>query len=176
MNLKYTAVPLGFVVVTALFLGCSRSPSTPRPALTPTEATALQAPFVLRLIGPPPPTGATQLSLEAVLQVPPGVVEPLPILVEVQVPAGAISRSAARQVVSVGGAVRTVRLPLSFELAQPLVAPIVVRASLERGEALRAVAERTYPEPPPPATIDPAASGPSPLPGVPVGTPIETAR
>lgn len=170
--------PLGFVVGLGVFAACNRPPAASEQRLTPTEATSLQAPFVLRLSGPavPPVAGAT-LSLDALLEVPPGVSEPVPITVEVTAPAGVVLlNAAARQVVSVGGSTRTARLPLSFQLGRSLDTPISVRASLERGEAMRAFAERFYPEPTPPAQLEPAAGAPSSLPGIPVGTPTETVR
>jgi len=169
-----------FVVGLALLGACNRPPAAPEPRLHPTEATVLQAPFVLRLQGPPsPPSGAGTLSLEAVLDVPPGLGESVPIVVEVTSPEGALLiNAAARQVVSLGGATRQARLPLSFQLSKPLGTPISVRASLERGEAMRAVAERFYPEPTPtsPTGSEATPAAPSPLPGIPVVTPKETVR
>jgi hypothetical protein len=170
-----------FVAGLALAGACNRPPAVseqaPRKQLAQAEATSLQAPFVLRLYGPPwPPAGATTLSLDAVLQVPPGLREPVPIVVEVTTPEGVeLVNAAARQVVPVGA---TVRLPLSFKLSKPLHAPIGVRASLERGAAMRAVAERFYPEPssPAPSGSDPAAAASAQLPGIPVATPKETVR
>lgn len=173
--------PLGLLFAFGLgvFSSCSRPQAPSEQRLVPTEATSLQAPFVLRLQGPPqPPAAGATLSLEALLEVPSGITAPVPITVEVTTPAGVqLLNVAARQVISVGGATRMVRLPLSFQLTKSLGTPISVRASLERGEAMRAVAERFYPEPVPPAQIDSASSPPSPpLPGIPVGTPTETVR
>lgn len=176
---RFFLAPLGLAFGLGIFSSCSRPQAPSEQRLVPTEATSLQAPFVLRLKGPTvPPAAGSTLALEALLEVPSGISEPVPITVEVVTPGGVqLVSGAARQVVSVGGAARTVKLPLSFQLTKPLGTPISVRASLERGEAMRAVAERFYPEPAPPARIDPAGGAPSPpLPGIPVGTPTETVR
>jgi len=162
--------------------GCTKPALPPAAALAAaTEATSLQAPFVLRLAGPAAvPTGG-RLDLVAVLETPPASHGLLAIEVEVLLPPGVAPSGLLKQEVRLGGKVRQAVLPLSFQLTGPLTQPIAVRAALRVGRSLGAVAERHYPEPAPTAPASPVEppGGPrsgQPAGGIPIATPIETAR
>lgn len=169
----------------ALLSGAGCTKPAPPPAAAPaasTEATSLQAPFVLRLAGPAAvPTGG-RLDLLAVLETPPSSRGLVAIEVEVLLPSGvALIGGLLKQEVRLGGKVRQAVLPLSFQLIGPLTQPIAVRASLRVGRSLGAVAERLYPEPAPSAPASPVdpPGGPGsgqPAGGIPIATPIETVR
>lgn len=133
----------------------------------------MQAPFVLRLSGPPAVPGPGPLQLVAELSSPAtGLAAPLRVEVEVQAPAGVSAGQSLQTSVELSATTPRVSLPLSFTLSGPLSQPIVVRASLRVGDVFGAVAQRQYPPPPEKTHGNPAGSTPAPeIPGLPVANP-----